>query len=172
MICKLASRLRRRGIRARTRRQDDAGFTLVEILVVITILGVLAGILAPRVVGVRDRAKQTAAFVQIRRFDFAMELYAIDVGDYPSTEDGLEALAVSPGNISTWNGPYEPGLIDRDGNVKPDPWGTPYRYVYPGQHTELGYPYDIICYGRGGREGGTTHYDADITNWEGIGTVE
>ena len=159
-------------MRARSRGHDDAGFTLVEILVVITILGVLASVMAPRVVGVRDRAKQAEALLQIGRLDNAMEMYAIDVGDYPSTEDGIEALAISPGNINTWHGPYERGLIKSDGNLKLDPWGSPYLYAYPGQHAELGYPYDIISYGRDGREGGTTRYDADITNWEGIGTIE
>ncbi len=155
-----------------SRPGEDAGFTLVEILVVITILGILAGILAPRVVGVRDRALQTEAYVQIQRFGQALEIYAIDVGDYPTTEDGLEALAVAPGNVDAWAGPYEPGLIDSDGETKPDPWGNPYVYEYPGQHTELGYPYDIISYGRDGREGGSTRYDVDISNWDGIGTLE
>ena len=175
MIERFARYLRRLPVaaaRRRSRWNDESGFTLVEILVVITILGILAGILAPRVVGVRDRALQTQAVMQIYRFGQALEMYAIDMGDYPTTEEGLEALAIAPSNADAWAGPYEPGMLDSDGEVKPDPWGNPYVYIYPGQHTELGYPYDIISYGRDGREGGSTRYDVDISNWDGIGKLE
>ncbi|GIX07124.1 MAG: type II secretion system protein GspG [Candidatus Poribacteria bacterium] len=156
---------RRRG--RNRRRRNDRGFTLIEILVVITILGVLAAVVTPTVFRRVDQARQTKALLEIQQFSNALQQYAIDNGDYPTTEEGLRALAVQPEGLDTWQGPYLRGILDANGNVKPDPWGNPYVYVYPGEHQDLGFEFDLISYGKDGREGGTG-FDADITNWGGI----
>jgi len=149
---------RRRNAHARHERRSQDGFTLVEILVVITILGILVAVVAPQVTGRIDQAKVTKAKLEIKAFSDALERYAIDTGDYPSTEEGLQALFTEPTSVTGWQGPY------LQGTLKPDPWNNDYVYVYPGNHQDLGYPFDIISYGKDGKEGGEKT-NADISNF-------
>jgi general secretion pathway protein G len=145
--------------RQRGSRRNDAGFTLVEILVVITILGILVAVVSPQVVGAIDRAKVAKAQFEINSFSEALERYAIDMGTYPTSEEGLDALYVQPESALDWQGPYLKGFL------KPDPWGAEYIYIYPGEHEDIGFPFDLMSYGKDGREGGTGRYDTDIANW-------
>jgi general secretion pathway protein G len=136
-------------------RQAERGFTLVEMLVVITLIGLVMGLVGPRVLNFLTESKVKTAKIQIESFESALDLYFLDVGRYPTTSEGLGALAQRPGSNVVWNGPY------LKGNVVPiDPWGTPYIYRSPGQHGA----YDIISYGADKREGGTSA-EADITSW-------
>lgn len=139
-------------------RKRRSGFTLVEILVVVVILGLLATLVIPRVVGRGEEAKRTATVVQIRALEQALDLYKLDNGFYPTTEQGLEALVSKP------SGMPEPMNFRKDGYMKKvpvDPWGRPYVYRSPGEHGET----DILSFGPDGAEGGEED-DRDITNWE------
>jgi general secretion pathway protein G len=140
--------------RRRTRR-GERGFTLVEILVVITIIGLIMALVGPRVIGYLGEAKVKAAKIQIESFSSALDLYYLDAGRYPSSSEGLGALAQRPGGAASWNGPYLKGGI-----VPNDPWGHVYVYRSPGEHG----PYDITSYGSDGQEGGTGTA-ADIVSW-------
>lgn len=140
---------------ARLRRRAQAGFTLVEMLVVITIIGLIMALVAPRVLNYLSESKAKAAKIQIESLGSALDLYYLDAGHYPTTSEGLVALVQRPGNNPTWNGPYLKG-----GLVPSDPWGNPYLYRAPGEHGA----YDIISYGSDGQEGGTGTA-ADITSW-------
>jgi general secretion pathway protein G len=140
--------------RRRTKRRTR-GFTLVEILVVITIIGLIMALVGPRVINYLSEAKVKAAKIQIESFSSALDLYYLDAGRYPTTSEGLEALAQRPGGAATWNGPYLKGAA-----VPKDPWGHPYLYRSPGEHG----PFDIISYGADGQEGGTGT-SADIVSW-------
>jgi len=139
--------------------KNNRGFTLLEILVVVFILTLLAAIIAPRLVGRTDDARVAEAKVQIRNFETALKLFKLDNGFYPSTEQGLEALAEKPstGRIPT---KYRNGGYLESKKIPRDPWGNPYIYISPGLQGD----YDIICYGADGHEGGEG-VDADITNW-------
>jgi general secretion pathway protein G len=135
-----------------------SGFTLVEILVVVVILGLLATLVIPRVVGRGEEAKRTATLVQIRSLEQALDLYKLDNGFYPTTEQGLEALVAKPA------GTPEPRNYRDDGYMKKvpmDPWGRPYVYRSPGEHGET----DLFSFGPDGAEGGEGR-NSDITNWE------
>jgi general secretion pathway protein G len=134
---------------------SEAGFTLVEILVVITIIGLIMALVGPRVVNYLGESKVKAAKIQVESFASALDLFYLDAGRYPSTSEGLAALAQRPGNVDAWNGPYL-----RGGLVPTDPWGRPYLYRSPGEHGA----YDIVSYGSDGQEGGTGT-SADIANW-------
>ena len=103
-----------------------------------------------------DKAKVSKAKLEIKSFSTALENYAIDVGNYPSTEEGLESLWRTADSVENWSGPY---VSDATFN---DPWGNPYVYLSPGNH--YGYDYDLSSYGKDGKEGGDS-YDADVTNW-------
>ena len=136
-------------------------FTLIELMVVIVILGILAVIVVPRVTKRPEEAKVTKAKVEISNLEQALELYYLDNGMYPSTEQGLEALVKKPeiGNIPKhWR---EGGYLSRK-KVPLDPWGHPYVYISPGVHNK---DFDLYSLGKDGKEGGEG-YDADITNWE------
>ena len=149
--------------------QGNAGFTFIEIMVVVAILAILAALVVPRIMGRTDDAKRTAAKVQIRNIEGALQLYKLDNGVFPSTEQGLKALVEKPsvGVIpKKWKlGGYLPKLPE-------DPWANPYKYLSPGQSSALSPgqstsqrgEYDIISLGTDGEVGGEG-VNADITNW-------
>jgi general secretion pathway protein G len=140
-------------------RQGEEGFTLIEIIVVVFILSLLAAIIAPRIIGRTDDARIAEAKVQIRNFETALKLYKLDNGDYPGTEQGLEALIEKP-TIGQIPVRYREGGYLEQRRVPLDPWSNPYTYVSPGIHGD----FDIICYGADGKEGGEGK-EADITSW-------
>lgn len=136
------------------RRAVVKGFTLLELLVVMVIIGLLAGLVAPRYFAQVGKSQTKVAKAQIDSLEKALDQYRLDVGHYPSTEEGLQALVAGPSGETNWAGPYL-----RKG-IPPDPWGRPYVYAQPGTHGD----YDLMSYGKDGREGGTGE-DADIVNW-------
>ncbi|MBW2148201.1 MAG: type II secretion system major pseudopilin GspG [Deltaproteobacteria bacterium] len=140
------------------RATSSAGFTLIELLVVMIIIGLLAALVGPRMFGKVDRAKQQSAQTQIELFATALGIYRLDLGKYPSTEQGLAVLREAPPNEPRWDGPYLPKEIPLD------PWGRPYVYKSPGDHED----YDIISYGQDGQPGGEKN-DMDIVSWKGLG---
>ncbi len=136
----------------------EAGFTLIEVIVVVLILGLLASIVVPRIVGRTDVAKRTAATVTIRELENALKLYRADNGFYPTTDQGLEALVTAP-TTSPLPLRYNPdGYLDK---VPKDPWGNGYIYLSPGIHSR---DYDIESYGADGEDGGEDAF-ADIESW-------
>ncbi len=137
-------------------RRGEAGFTLVEILVVITIIGLIMGLVGPRVLNYLSQSKVKAATIQIESLSGALDLYYLDVGRYPTSAQGLAALVQRPGGVSSWNGPYL-----KNNNVPNDPWGHPYLYRSPSEHG----PYEIVSLGSDGTEGGAGNA-ADIKSWE------
>ncbi len=132
----------------------EAGFTLVELLVVLVILVLLASIIGPRVIGYLGSSRSKTAHVQIEGLVTSLELFHIDVGRYPSTTEGLDVLVKAAGNVPGWSGPY----ISKN-TVPLDPWGQPYRYDAPGKKGA----FDLYTYGRDGKEGGADE-DGDISN--------
>jgi general secretion pathway protein G len=144
----------------RKRIDGSRGFTLIELMVVIVILGILAGLIVPRIMGRPEEAKQLKAALQIESLETALKLYKLDSGSYPDTEQGLEALVEMPetGNIPTkWR---EGGYLEK-GRVPKDPWENAFVYLSPGIHGD----YDIISYGADGVPGGEDK-NKDINNWE------
>jgi general secretion pathway protein G len=139
----------------RGRWRGEGGFTLIEILVVITIIAMIMSLVGPRVLNYLGESKVKAAKIQIQSFGSALDLFNLDTGRYPTTGEGLTALVQSPGTIPAWNGPYLKG-----GVLPNDPWGKAYVYRSPGEHG----PYDIMSYGSDGQEGGTGTA-ADIVSW-------
>src|ERR1700691_3774048 len=127
-------------------RSGEAGFTLVEILVVITIIGLIMAIVGPRVLNYLGESKVKAAKIQIESFSSALDLYYRDMGRYPGSSDGLVALVQRPGNAQEWNGPYLKG-----GVVPNDPWGHAYVYRSPVERA----PYEIVALSSDGQEGRT-----------------
>lgn len=133
----------------------QAGFTLIEIMVVVVILGILAAIVAPNVISRIDDAAITRAKQDIRGIESALKLFYMDNSRYPSTDLGLEALVQQPNDqsVRNWRGPY----LDK---LPRDPWNNTYRYLYPGQHGE----FDVFTYGADGQPGGEG-INAEIGNW-------
>jgi len=138
--------------------QRQRGFTLFEILVVITILGLLAALVGPRLFGKVSMAKQKAAKAQIELFGTALDTFRLDVGRYPTMEEGLKALRDKPSGAEGWQGPYLPK------EIPVDPWNKPYVYKCPGEHGD----YDLLSYGLDGTEGGEGE-NLDIVSWKDVG---
>jgi general secretion pathway protein G len=134
------------------KRPSQRGFTLMELLVVILIIGLLTGIVAPRLLGQVSKSEVTAARAQIDALDKALQAYRMDTGRYPSTPQGLKALTSAPADEPRWRGPY------LQGEVPPDPWDMPYQYRHPSTH---GRDYDLFSLGRDRAQGGSGD-DADI----------
>ena len=140
----------------KNRRRGQAGVTLIEMLVVVTIIALFAALVAPKMLGRAEAAKVVAAKAQINNFAAALGTYKLDTSTFPTSEAGLAALLVKPANINKWDGPY------LQMEVPLDPWGHPYIYKYPGEH---GDEPDIISYGADGQPGGEGN-NADIVSWK------
>ena len=132
-----------------------SGFTLLELLVVMVIIGLLAGFVAPRYFAQVGKSQVKVAHAQIDALDKALDQFRLDLGRYPTTEEGLQVLLVQPSGEQNWAGPY------LKKGVPMDPWGRPYVYQQPSTH---GADFDLLSYGKDGRPGGSGE-DADITNW-------
>jgi general secretion pathway protein G len=146
-VSKLAAKVRtRRKPKSRDlqARRAEAGFTLVEMLVVITIIGLIMSLVGPRVLTYLSDSKVKTARIQIQGFSAALDLYYLENGRYPTSSEGLGVLAQKPDGATAWNGPYLNG-----NSVPKDPWGRSYVYKFPGQHG----PYEIVSLGPDGREG-------------------
>jgi general secretion pathway protein G len=143
---KYMTSLHRRFVRPGSSPRDgEAGFTLIEMLVVITIIGLIVGLVGPRVLNYLSESKTKTAKIQIEGLSAALDLYYLDNGRYPPTNEGLTALVQRPASASGWNGPYL-----KTASVPLDPWGHTYLYMTPGDHA----PYEIESYGSAGPEGG------------------
>lgn len=137
-----------------SRISTSRGFTLLELLVVLVILGLLAGYVAPRYFSQVGKSEVTTARAQIGALEKALDQYRLDTGHYPATEQGLAALNDRPADEPRWNGPYLKKAVPAD------PWGKPYQYRMPGEHSEV----DVFSFGRDGAAGGSDD-SADIGNW-------
>jgi len=138
------------------RNRSQAGITLIEMLVVVTIIALFAALVVPAMFRQGDKARVVAAREQIQNFMTALGAYKLDTGVLPSTEEGLQALRVKPANLDSWQGPYLPK------DIPLDPWGHAYVYKYPGDH---GDEPEIISYGADGQPGGDG-FNADIVSWK------
>ena len=138
-------------------KRGSRGFSLLELLVVLLLLGAFAGIFAPKIFGQAEKAKQKAAKLEIDQIGQALDLYKLEIGRYPTSQEGLAALMTAPSGTSNWNGPY----LKRNA-VPKDPWSNEYRYVSPGDQNR---PYDIISLGSDGKEGGDGD-GKDINSWQ------
>lgn len=136
-------------------RRRPNGYTLVELLVVLAILGLLVALAAPRVIKYLGSAKTDTARIQIEKLGGVLDLYRLEIGRYPTEQEGLESLVERPPQLDAWNGPY---IKNRESLT--DPWGRPYAYRSPGEHGE----YDLYTLGADGQEGGEGE-DQDVTSW-------
>jgi general secretion pathway protein G len=139
------------------RNRSRAGVTLIEMLVVVTIIGLFIALVGPKLWSKVDEAKITAARNQIVNFQTALGAYKLDTGNFPTTEQGLQALRVRPADVPQWNGPYLPQ------DVPKDPWSTDYQYRFPGEHVPD--EPEIVSYGADRQPGGEGIY-ADIVSWK------
>jgi general secretion pathway protein G len=140
----------------RRRRRGQSGVTLIEMLVVVTIIGLFVALVGPSIWKRVDTGRVTAARAQIHNFMGALANYKLDTGTFPTTEQGLKALRLRPEGLNQWNGPY------MDQEIPKDPWGREYAYHYPGEH---GDGPDILCYGQDGVAGGDGT-NAYIVSWK------
>ena len=134
--------------------KNQKGFTLVEMIVVVIIIGLIAGLVVPQFIKQEEKATAKVAKAQIELLGTALETFRLDVGRYPTTQEGLQALNQKPGGVDRWDGPY----LKKD--VPPDPWGKPYIYKSPGDHGS----FDIISYGADGVAGGEGT-NQDVNSW-------
>lgn len=132
------------------------GFTLLELLIVMIIIGLLAALIGPKMIGRVGESRQTVAKQQIEGFSSALEMYKLDTTKYPTQEQGLDALVTEPQGITNWKGPYLKKKF-----IPKDPWGNNYVYLYPGEHGD----YDIVSYGADGNAGGDGEAK-DVASWE------
>jgi general secretion pathway protein G len=139
------------------RRRRQAGFTLIEIMVVMVIIGLLMALVGPNLIGRSEKAKTQAAAMQIERLGTVLDTFRLDIGRYPTTQEGLQALVQRPQGLERWDGPY------LNKGVPKDPWDRPYIYRSPG---DGGRPYDIYSLGADGAPGGQDN-NRDITSWGG-----
>jgi general secretion pathway protein G len=139
----------------KTKRKTNSGFSLIELIVVLIILGLLAAVVGPAVMKRLRGSRAQIARLQIQEFENALDLFNFDVGRYPTTQEGLQALSENPGNIPNWSGPYLKKKAPKD------PWAKEYIYRAPGQHGE----FDLYSLGADGVDGGEGD-SADIANWE------
>jgi len=137
------------------RKHRESGFTLIELMIVLFILGLLAALVAPRLMGRVGKAKVKTAATQMQLLSTALDLFYLDIGRYPTEEEGLQALYQRPPNLAQWSGPY------LNKSVPKDPWGNDYIYKCPGEHG----PYDLTSLGADGSQGGDGD-NQDITNWQ------
>lgn len=135
--------------------EGEAGYSLLELLVVLAILGLIISIAAPRIIGYFESSKSDIAKIQISNLQTALDMYLLSVHSYPTQDQGLKALLDAPDGADNWNGPY---LTRKDGII--DPWGRPYVYKIPGAHGK----YDISTFGADGKEGGDAE-DRDLGSW-------
>ena len=142
-MTEMIDRLRSR----RAKAGDERGFTLLELLVVLAILGLLIGLVAPQAIRLLGASKQKIAVQSIQRIEGILDIYRLDVGGYPTTEQGVEALVRQPPGVANWNGPYVKG-----NDVPRDPWGNPFQYRNPSQRP--GHDYDLFSLGPSGQAGG------------------
>jgi general secretion pathway protein G len=136
------------------KRNQDRGVTLIELVVVMVIIAMFATLVGQRVFRNVDKARQTTAKSQIVEFESTLDLFRLDIGRYPTTQEGLQALVVRPSDVEGWDGPY----LKKGSPL--DPWGHSYVYRSPGQHGD----FDLLSYGADGQEGGDGNA-ADIVNW-------
>ena len=134
----------------------QCGMTLIEILVVLVLIGIVMGIVGGNFIGQGENAKRKAAKIEIEQIGQTLDLFKLEVGRYPSSQEGLQALISAPAGVNNWNGPYW-----KKGTLPKDPWGNEYKYTAPGQHGA----YDIVSLGADGKEGGDGA-NKDITSWE------
>lgn len=138
-----------------TQKQPENGFTLIELLVVLVILGLLAGLVGPQVLRHLGGAKSDTAQLQISELGAGLDLFHLEVGRYPSSSEGLQALVEAPSTATNWHGPYL-----KKSTLPKDPWGNDYIYAFPGDHG----PYDLYSYGADNAEGGEGD-NKDIVSW-------
>ena len=131
---------------AQRKTHRQSGMTLIEILVVLVLIGIVLGIVGGNFIGRGEKAKGDAAKIEIGQIGQALDLYKLEIGRYPTTQDGLQALIQAPSGASNWNGPYW-----KKSTMPKDPWGNDYKYTSPAQS---GGPYEISSYGADGKEGG------------------
>jgi general secretion pathway protein G len=138
--------------------KDVKAFTLIELMVVVVILGLLAALVAPKVIDKLGKANTNAAYTQIHLLGTALDSFRLDMGRYPTSSEGLEALMSSPSGGDNWSGPY----LKKE-EIPDDPWGKPYIYQSPGDHGD----YDLYSFGADGSEGGDND-NRDIASWKGL----
>ena len=136
---------------------QQRGFSLIELMIVLVILGLIAGIVGPQAMKYLGKGKTQSTKVQIENMSAALDMYRLEVGSYPTTADGLKALVTQPSNAKGWNGPYL-----KKGEVPKDPWNNDYQYKRPGSNN---HPYDLFSFGADGTAGGEGE-DADISLWQ------